>query len=359
MKNICFTIADISNCGGTERVCTKIANALCEKGYNIHILTGETVKPPFFHCDPRIKIGRMLTNAFERRLRYKKWYRRWKCRRYFLKNKIDVVIDVDNLMSRFTLPAVQGTNIKTISWNNFSYDYCQKYDTHHDALDFIRRYADRMVVLTKADRLLYITHESINPNSIVSIYNPLSFEEPTFAERNAKKVMAIGRIAWEKGFDLLLESWQLVEKEIDDWYLEIVCGMGDYNMLQQEAESRGLKHVSCVASVNDVRSKLSEAGIFVLPSRSEGFGLVLIEAATMSLPLVSFDCPSGPNEIIQDGKNGLLVEPENTTLLAQAILQLIKDDDLRKKVGKKAFESSKQFSICSILPQWIDLIENL
>lgn len=359
MKNICFTIADISNCGGTERVCLKIANALCEKGYNVHILTGETLNPPFFPCDSRIRIGRMLTNALERRLRYKKWYRRWKCRRYFLKNKIDVVIDVDELMSRFTLPAVQGTNIKTISWNNFSYDYCQRDPAHHDALDYVKQYADRIVVLTKADRLKYIEYKSVNPDTIVSIYNPLSFEESVYEERKAKKVMAIGRIAWEKGFDLLLESWKLVEKETNDWHLEIVCGMGDYHQLQQEAEAMGLRHVSCVAPVSDVRTKLSEAGIFVLPSRSEGFGLVLIEAATMSLPLISFDCPSGPNEIIQDGENGILVEPENTMLLAEAILQLIKDDDLRKRIGEKAFESSKGFSINSILPQWIDLIENL
>lgn len=359
MKNICFTIADISKCGGSERVCTTIANALCEKGYNIHILTGETLKSPFFPCDPRIKVGRMLTNAFERRLRYKKWYRTWKCRRYFLQNKIDVVIDVDTSLSRYSIPATQGTDIKVVSWDQFNYDFCISRPGHLEVLKLIEQHANKLVLLTDSDRATYLEKTYLKPEFIKRIYNPLSFEESEHVERKEKKVLAIGRIVPQKGFDLLLRSWQIVERESDDWQLEIVCGSGDYNILQQQAEAMGLKKVSCTPPTNDVKSKYAESGIYALSSRYEGFGLVLTEASTMGLPMVSYNCKVGPNEIIHDGENGFLVEPENVELFAEKLIYLIKHEDVRLSMGKHAFETSKRFSIDNIVLQWIELIENL
>lgn len=359
MKNICFTIANISCSGGTERVCLSIANALCEKGYSVHILTGETKKAPFFYCDSRIHIGRMLTNAIERRMRYKHWYRTWKCRRYFLRNKIDIVIDVDTSLSRFSIPATRGTNIKVVSWDQFNYDFGINRPGHIEVLKLIELHANKLVLLTDTDCATYLEKTDFKPNFIKRIYNPLSFEESEYVVRKEKKVLAIGRIAPQKGFDLLLKSWKIVEKEIDDWNLEIVCGSGDYNVLQHEAEDMGLKKVSCTPPTNDVKTKYAESGIYALSSRFEGFGLVLTEASTMSLPMVSYNCKVGPNEIIHDGENGFLVEPENVEMFAEKLIYLMKHEDLRMTMGKRAFEMSKRFSMDTILPQWIELIENL
>lgn len=104
---------------------------------------------------------------------------------------------------------------------------------------------------------------------------------------------------------------------------------------------------------------MSEAGIYVLPSRFEGFGLVLTEAATSGLPSVAFNCPYGPSEIINDGENGILVEPENTEKLATALLTLMDDEELRYQMGRNAHDSARRFSTDIIIPQWVDLIENL
>ena len=109
---------------------------------------------------------------------------------------------------------------------------------------------------------------------------------------------------------------------------------------------------------SDVKSKYAGASIYALPSRTEGFGLVLVEAETMSLPAVAFDC-GGPKEIVKDGYNGFLVEAENVQMLAEKILTLVIDDKLREQMSKNAFEESKKYKIDNIINQWEKLIESL
>lgn len=358
MKNICFTISDISTCGGTERVCLRLANALTDKGYHIHILSGETSNHPFFPCNSKIKLSRMLSNRFERKLRYKKWYRRWKCRRYFIKNKIDVVIDVDVAMSRFTIPAVSGLDIKVISWEQYSVKNSMDSIIWKDAIAYIIEGADAVVTLTKGDMFTY-TQAGYKPKRILNIYNPLSFDLMPYEVRTSHKVISMGRISPEKGFDLLLQAWKIVEQYIDNWELEIVCATGDYEQLQRDADTLGLKRVLCSPPTKDVAGKLKSSGIYACSSRSEGFGLVLTEAASVGLPLLSFDCPIGPREIITNGKNGYLIPYLDVEDFAHQLCNLIQDEDKRFRMGKNAYESCLKFSLNTITNQWINLLESL
>lgn len=167
----------------------------------------------------------------------------------------------------------------------------------------------------------------------------------------------MGRIAPQKGFDLLLQSWRIIEQQVNDWQLEIVCGYGDYTALEQEARDMGLHNVTCTGPTKDVQGKMSSAAIFALSSRFEGFGLVITEANTCSVPVVSYDCPCGPNEIITDGYDGLLVEPENVEQFAEKLLFLMRDGKQRTRMGYNAYQSAHRFSMDTIMPQWIDLIE--
>lgn len=268
-----------------------------------------------------------------------------------------MVIDIDTFNALWTAKAVQNFDIKWISWDHFNYSYA-KGKQRQEALRLIQESADCLVLLSKADRETYLQETSFKPEFLKQIYNPLSFEvDHPIAHRGQKKVLAMGRIAPQKGFDLLLKSWLLVEKSVHDWTLEIVCGYGDYKALESEAKSMGCMNVSCTGPTSDVQSKMSESSIFALSSRFEGFGLVITEAATCSVPTVSFDCPCGPNEIISDGEDGFLVPQEDVEQFAQKLLMLIKDDVLRIKMGVQAYENSRRFSIENILPQWKELID--
>lgn len=358
MKNICFVIHNIQCGGGTERVCATIANALCNRGYHISIISYDAKKAPFFYFDPRIKIGNMLTNILERRTRRFKWYAAWKLKRFLLTNKVDLVIDVDTIHALWTYRAIKDTNIKWISWDHFNFTYCTESFERIQALQLIEMHANKLVLLSKADKKTYLEQTNIPENKIIQIYNPLSFEAESYQEHKNKKIITITRISYEKGTDLLLKAWKIVEARIHDWELEIVCGYGDYKALEDEAHSMGMTHITCSPPTNNVKEKLKSSSIFVLPSRLEGFGLVLTEAMTMSVPCVSFDC-LGPREIIANNENGLLAKPEDINDLAEKIIYMIKNKDERIRMGRNAYESSKRFSIDTIIPQWIKLIDNL
>lgn len=360
MKNICFVIHNLTCKGGTERVGTRVANELCKLGYGVSIISYDArTNTSFFPIDSRIETGIMLSNFFERRTRKWKRYASWKLRRWLINHNVDIVIDIDTYHALWTWKAIKETNIRWISWDHFNLAYALSNKDRVKALDIVAKHADKIVLLSKDDVNAYKHRTSVPHEKIVQIYNPLSFECQDFTPRRSKKVICILRIDPQKGPDLLLKVWQVVEKEIKEWSLDIVCGYGDYDVLQQEARSMGLTRVRCLPPSKDVQKDMTEAGLYALPSRFEGFGLVLTEAATVGLPAVAFNCPYGPKEIITDGVDGLLVEPENIGQFAQSLLRLMRDEGLRFEMGRKAHENAKRFSTDVIIPQWIDLIERL
>lgn len=359
MKNICFTIRNIDCGGGTERVGLRVANALVEYGYNVWMVDYDSKRhQPFFETHPKLKLWTILSHGgFERKMRWHFWYGSWKFRRFLKKNKIDVVIDIDTFNANWTAKAVKGLDIKWISWDHFDFEYTKGWK-RTEALQMIKNDAYALVLITKELCKTYLEKTNFDASFIRQIYNPLSFElNSPINHHGQKKVLAMGRIAPQKGFDLLLKSWLLVEKQVNDWTLEIVCGYGDYKALEIEAKSMGCKNVICSGPTTDVPKVMSSASIFALSSRFEGFGLVLTEANACSIPAVSYNCPVGPNEIITDGVDGFLVEQENVKQFAEKLLLLINNDQLRDEMGKKAYESSKRFAMNNILKQWVELIE--
>lgn len=359
MKNICFTIRNVDCGGGTERVGFRVANALVEYGYNVWMVDYDSKRHrPFFETHPKLILWTILGHGgFERKMRWHFWYGSWKLRRFLKRNKIDVVIDIDTFNANWTAKAIKGLGIKWISWDHFNFEYTRGW-RRPEALQMVKKDAYALVLITKALCKTYLERTDFNASFIRQIYNPLSFElNYPINHKGQKKVLAMGRIAPQKGFDLLLKSWLLVEKQVEDWTLEIVCGYGDYQSLEKEAKAMGCKSVICVGPTTNVPEVMSSASIFALSSRFEGFGLVITEANVCSVPVVSYDCPVGPNEIITDGVDGLLVEPENVEQFAEKLLILIKNDSLREDMGRKAYESSKRFSMEKILKQWVDLIE--
>lgn len=357
--NICFTICSLSNSGGTERVSSIIANEL-SKRYKVFFVSYIKDGDVFFPLSKDIKVHYLLRNRWERKLRHFPWYVQRRYQSFLRKNKIDIVIDVDILMAEISARVCYETGCKLISWDHFNYTYMQNSERKRNALDLIRRYASQLVVLTKADKLMYLENKEFEPKFITQIYNPLSFAKERPILHKEKKVLALGRFAYQKGFDNLLKSWQIVEQKMPDWTLEIVGDDGkDEAGLHELKNQFGLKHVSLQLATKDVNTKYEEASIYALSSRFEGFPMVLLEATSMSLPIVAFDCKTGPNEIITDGENGFLVESENIEQFAQKLIFLMNNDELRAEMGRKAYESSKRFTIDKIVTQWVGLIEKL
>ena len=206
---------------------------------------------------------------------------------------------------------------------------------------------DKFIVLSKEDAEAWgnLINMEIIPNPIKKI--PLQISSCT-----NKKVIAVGRYTWQKGFDMLIEAWKIVDQRHPDWELHIY-GSGDKDSYQRIAPHG----VFCHESVKDIYSKYIESSIFAFSSRYEGFGLALAEAMSCGLPAVSFACPCGPKDIITD--DGILVEPNDINNLANNICKLIEDESLRKKMGEKGHNNMKRYSEKVIMQKWLSVFDSL
>lgn len=315
-----------------------------------------------YELDKGIRQYSLQRNRVERKLN--KWIKGlpvWRYRHILKKHNVKVVIDVGSPKSLLTTKAVDGLEIKVICWDHFNYESFRKRWCYDDLKQLILSgNIHRLVVLTQTDVESYSKNEKEFPKDVVcQIYNPSPIQTEGYIPHFSKKVLACGRLAHQKGFDLLLDAWKEVEQRNTDWELEIV---GDGHMqqkLEQQVEDNKLQHVTISHFTNNIKEKYTEAGIFVMSSRYEGFPLALLEAESTSLPMVSFDCKTGPNEIIRHGYNGYLAETEDPHDLAVKLLAVMNDDNLREQMGLHAFEASRQFTTDKIIDQWEMLINQL
>ncbi|TXK75411.1 glycosyltransferase family 4 protein [Mesonia sp. HuA40] len=215
----------------------------------------------------------------------------------------------------------------------------------------------------KFDRFVVLTNGNLKEwrsTNLLVIPNPLSFLPKQMARLQNKEVIAVGSHSYNKGYDLLLLAWKKVLQNQPDWSLNIYGKIDENRTFLTQAENLGLEEaVNFIPPVKEIQTKYIESSIMVLPSRSEGFGMVLIEAMACGVPCVSFDCPEGPADIIENGKDGYLVENGNIEKLASHILKLIEDENLRVEMGAKARENVKRFLPEVIVKQWDELFKSL
>lgn len=215
---------------------------------------------------------------------------------------------------------------------------------------------DQLVVLTDKSKASWP-----ELSNVTVIPDPIPMSMPLSVScLHAKRVVTIGRYAYQKGYDLLLQAWAEVEKQYLDWTLDIY-GMGDQTGYRQLMTDMGVDVYRCHLNgpVEDVTKVYQNSSIFVLSSRFEGFGLVLVEAMACGLPVVSFDCPAGPDEIITDGVDGILVPSGDVHVMAEKLMALMADEELRKRLGQQARRSAKRYDMKTIASQWTTLFEKV
>ncbi len=176
----------------------------------------------------------------------------------------------------------------------------------------------------------------------------------------ARTVLSMGRIVPQKGQDLLVRAWQRVADKAEGWKLRIV---GDGPLLaevKEYVEKNGMSgSVEFLPTTKDVQAMYRQASIYAMSSRFEGLPLVLIEAQSMGLPIVSFDCLTGPAEIVDNGRNGILVPPLDVDALAEALLSLMHDDRRRKEFSDNALAAASRFDRGKIVERWEELLREI
>ena len=188
----------------------------------------------------------------------------------------------------------------------------------------------------------------------------MSFQTNMISPLHSKRVIAVGRYVYQKGFDLLLEAWAIVEKQCKDWELAIY-GMGERTPYEQIIDEMKIDRSRChlYGSTPDIKKEYLDSSLFVFSSRFEGFGMVLIEAMACGLPVISFDCPCGPKDIVSHGEDGLLVPSGDTDALADAMHKLMSDDVQRREMASKAIVNVRRFYLEKVAQRWKEFFNGI
>jgi glycosyltransferase involved in cell wall biosynthesis len=229
------------------------------------------------------------------------------------------------------------------------------------AADIARHYGglDALTVLTAADERDYGAALR-DATRLVRIPNAVPRMGGGIAALDAKIVIAAGRLETQKGFDLLIRAWERVAQAHPDWQLRIYGSGPRRDDLRRMILERDLyDRVLLMGRTKRLGEAMAGASLFVLSSRFEGFGMVIVEAMSKGLPVVSFDCPRGPGEIIRHGRDGILVPAEAIEDLADGMLELIEDVPKRRRYGAAAVENARSYAVDSIAARWEELLHEL
>ncbi|HGS0763189.1 glycosyl transferase [Streptococcus pneumoniae] len=361
MKKIALVKWILDDSGGGERVAVSLANELTKK-YEVHLI-GITTKQSnlFFGINSQVK----YSNFFDHRVRLSKNILKISkmLKKYFLDNEIEVAFGIGIFSNIFLSLSGIGISTKVVLC-----DHTNSITANRELSKKVQRYvgtklADKIITLTQEDRKNYIRKYGISENRIAYIYN---WKENRLSNipynDESTKIVTVGRFDYQKGYDYLIQVAKKVLAKMPDWTWEIY-GSGK----QDEVDK-----IRDLITENDLQDKLvikgleknqdliyGDKGIYVMTSRYEGLPLVLLEAQQYNLPIVSFRCPTGPSEIVEDGVNGYLIDCYDTDKMSEKLLELMKNDDLRQSFSDHAKDTMDKFDKNKILNQWIELIETI
>lgn len=365
--------------GGTIRTVINQANAMAAAGHEVEIVSVVRRRErPQFAIDPRVRLltlsdqrGGRPVDSLGRRV----W--RWMRGRivpagefaasYFTERVERAVIDYVSALTDGVLVTTRPA-LNLISARRAPASVVKvgqehmNLATHSEAVrsEIGRHYGklDAVVVLTETDRREY---QALLPAARVErVPNAVGSVSRTFSKRDDRLVVAAGRLVGQKGFDLLIPAFRQVVDRHPDWRLRIYGTGKKKGKLRALLKEHGLgDNVTLMGRTDRLDEELAKASFYVLSSRFEGLPMVMIEAMAHGLPVVAFDCPTGPADVLTPGVDGLLVPPRDIGALAAAMLRLIEDRKLRQRMGDAAAVAAQDYTPEAVMPLWEKLFAEL
>lgn len=365
------------NPGGMERVLLNKVTYLSQlPGWEVSIVTTDQHhRPPFYPFPEKVRMTDLDINYSDDNdkgawkkifgyLRKRKEHKR-KLTALLEKERPDIVVSLYPSESSF-IPDIKDGSKKVLELH-----FCKFFRLQYGRkgllgwIDKLRTRQDERIV-RRFDKFVVLTHEDKgywgNLPNIEVIPNAAMQVSESCSDVTDKRVIAVGRLDYQKGFDRLIEAWEWIQGtgKLTDWRLDIF-GQGEWKeMLQRMIEEKGLQHsVQIHRPTKQIGEEYVKSSLLVMSSHYEGFPMVMIESMACGLPVVSFDYKCGPKDIIQHGINGLLVPEGDIKALANAMMEMMTDEVYRKMLSRNAKKVVDTYSEEAVMRQWIRLFTSI
>lgn len=360
MKRVCFFVGDISRSGGTERVACLIANYLAQFDFEIYITSIYGTNEAYFPLDLRVKRNTLFQTPRRGIVSFPFIISR--LRRFIKESNMGALVSVESMLSLYSVPATANINIQTICWEHFNY----KINLNKRSRDLSRylaaRYCDTIITLTDRDKNYWESNLDCKAN-IKRIYNPVPFDNNAILDfsSSSRIALAVGRLTHQKGFDSLIKIWAQTHPYNKDWVLKIVGNGEDESQLKKLCQNYSTKNIEILPATKNIEKLYKEASLYLMTSRYEGFPMVLLEAQEFGLPILSFDCETGPAELIDHSNTGWLINDQDYSAFSEELINVINlfDQDYESfcKIRKNSYKNSQKYHIDAIGPQWKELLK--
>ena len=339
---ILFLINSLKSKSGSERVAVELANKMSAiEDYDITLLNRESNKnSTAYSVADNVNVVALSGSLFQ-------FYK--KLKKHIATSNYDVVV-VHNLGKLSLLCAFVPNIKKLVILEHVS--FISRPQKIQILSKLLYRKIDQVVTLTRNDKEQFDRFHS----NVLVIPNFSPFPISSTHQQNNKQIVTIGRLTDQKNYMHLLQAWEKIHQSIPDWQLKIYGEGEHYQKLNDYITRKSLQNVTLMGATSNVKQVYKQSSFFVMSSKYEGLPMVLIEAQSFGLPIVSYNCPYGPSDVIQENKNGLLVEDQNLDKLAEAILKLTSSPDLLDHFSQESLLNAKKYQPEQILKIWIEKV---
>ncbi len=377
--NIVYIIDSLAQKGGAERIVSEKMSYLADhEGYDVTVITYYQYNTP--NTYPLSNKVRQINLGFKNFHQYqykypKRIWIKWKYKKQLqklLQEKINRILP-DIIVGMSYTAADIVCNIKTDAAIVIEAHEARAFtmsSSFYGATSFWKkvylRLHRRLYLLTienKADAVVTLTHgdakEWHKARKVEIIPNFSTMKVAQVSDGTSKRAIAVGRLDWQKGYDRMIEIWGIVTKQHPDWRLDIYGEGRLEKELKDFIQKKELNNIQIHPFTQDINQQYANSSLCLLTSHFEGFALVLLEAMKHGVPCITYDCPYGPSDVVNDNECGYVVENDNILQFAEKTCKLIENPELRAAFTKAAIKKSKTYDMSTIMEKWTTLFNSL